>query len=71
MQQDPIRSWIETIKQVWPIVVIIFTIALGWASLDSRITAIENANRTVYEDVRWLRENMYNLLIKQGVQPVN
>lgn len=52
-------------------IVVIFSVALAWSSLNNRVDAVENANASVQQDVRWLRANTYNLLIKQGVNPVN
>jgi len=71
MTSDPLKTGSDVIKAWWPFIVTIFLLSGAWTALDSRVSAIEKDNRSVQEDVRWLRANTYNLLIKQGVQPVN
>ena len=70
-QDNAYKTGSEIIKAFWPMILVIFGVAIAWSSLNSRVLAVEQANDSIQSDVKWLRANTYNLLIKQGVNPVN
>jgi len=68
---NPYKLGSDVVKAFWPMIVIIFSVAIAWSSLNSRVLAVEQANDSIQGDVKWLRANTYNLLISQGIKPVN
>lgn len=71
MSDNPYKTGSDLAKAFWPLIMVIFSVAIAWSSLNTRVQAVEVANESIQGDVKWLRANTYNLLIKQGVNPVN
>lgn len=71
MTDTPLKLGSDIAKAWWSFVVVVFAIASAWFSLNNRVSAVEQSNQSVQDDVKWLRSNVYNMLIKQGIPPVN
>lgn len=75
MTNDPYKEGAAIAKAFWPLVVTVVGLTaagvMQWSALANRVSTVEASNSSIQDDVKWLRTNTYNLLIKQGVQPIN